>query len=120
MNLDLNHFKQKLAAEKLNLENQLNDLGKKNPNNPNDWEAKPSDDSDISFRDEIADRFEEQDERKAMELSLETDLQDLNLALSKIAAGTYGLCEVDQQPIELDRLEANPAARTCKQHLDQI
>ncbi|MEK7091498.1 MAG: TraR/DksA C4-type zinc finger protein [Patescibacteria group bacterium] len=42
------------------------------------------------------------------------------MALAKIDAGNYGLCEISQEPIELDRLEANPSARTCKKHLDQI
>jgi RNA polymerase-binding transcription factor DksA len=38
-------------------------------------------------------------------------------ALGKIEAGTYGVCEVSGMDIEEDRLEANPAARTCKAHM---
>ena len=102
------------------MEGELDDLGKRNPTQAGDWEARPSDTSDISFRDEVADRLEEQDERKETELSLESELTDINLALAKIDAGNYGLCEISQEPIELDRLEANPSARTCKKHLDQI
>ena len=35
-----------------------------------------------------------------------------------IAAGTYGTCEVSGEQIEEDRLEADPAARTCKAHMN--
>lgn len=120
MNIDLNHFQARLTDEKRRLEGELNELGKKRLDRPNDWEAAPGDTSEISFRDEVADRLEEQDENKEAELSLETELKDVDLALGKISADTYGLCEVDGGPIEIDRLEAKPSARTCKAHLDQI
>jgi RNA polymerase-binding transcription factor DksA len=32
--------------------------------------------------------------------------------------GTYGVCEKSGKPIELDRLMANPAARTCKEMMN--
>jgi RNA polymerase-binding transcription factor DksA len=40
-------------------------------------------------------------------------LDDLDDALSRAAAGTYGRCEVCGRPIAPERLEARPAARTC-------
>ena len=39
-------------------------------------------------------------------------------ALERIEKGTYGICEVGNEEIEEDRLNANPAARTCKAHLN--
>jgi DnaK suppressor protein len=42
-----------------------------------------------------------------------TDVAD---ALEKMDEGVYGLCEECDEPIDLDRLQANPAARTCKKH----
>jgi RNA polymerase-binding transcription factor DksA len=40
-------------------------------------------------------------------------LADLDLALQRVADGTYGVCEVCGQAIPADRLSARPAARTC-------
>ena len=33
--------------------------------------------------------------------------------------GTYGSCEISGEAIEVERLEANPAARTCKAHIER-
>jgi RNA polymerase-binding transcription factor DksA len=40
-------------------------------------------------------------------------LADLDQAIRRIEAGTYGRCEDCGQPITADRLAARPAARTC-------
>jgi DnaK suppressor protein len=48
---------------------------------------------------------------------LDKQLTEVNDALSRIDEGTYGLCEVSNEPIEKERLEANPSARTCLKHM---
>ena len=40
-------------------------------------------------------------------------LVELDRALERVAAGTYGVCEACGQPIAAGRLEARPTARTC-------
>ena len=40
-------------------------------------------------------------------------LADLDAALERVAAGTYGTCERCGRPIPADRLEARPFAPTC-------
>ena len=40
-------------------------------------------------------------------------LAEVDAAVDRVEAGTYGLCEVCGQPIGESRLEALPAARTC-------
>jgi RNA polymerase-binding transcription factor DksA len=46
-------------------------------------------------------------------------LNDVKGALTKIAEGKFGMCETGgDHPIEADRLAANPAARTCKEHMN--
>jgi DnaK suppressor protein len=40
-------------------------------------------------------------------------LAEIDAALARLDAGTYGTCEVCGQPIGTARLEARPAARTC-------
>lgn len=42
-----------------------------------------------------------------------TELEDIEAALAKIDAGTYGTCEVCGKPIGDARLEAIPHARFC-------
>jgi RNA polymerase-binding transcription factor DksA len=43
----------------------------------------------------------------------ERRLADLDDALGRLDAGTYGICETCRRPIAADRLAARPAARTC-------
>lgn len=43
-------------------------------------------------------------------------LDEVRLALGRIADGSYGRCFVDQQPIDAQRLEAIPWARYCAKH----
>lgn len=40
-------------------------------------------------------------------------LEEIDAALGRLAAGTYGVCEACGAPIGDGRLEALPAARTC-------
>ena len=62
--------------------------------------------------------MEEYQNNKAILNQLETRLNEVKSALEKIENDKYGICEVSGVPIEIDRLEANPAARTCKAHMN--
>jgi phosphoserine phosphatase RsbU/P len=44
-------------------------------------------------------------------------LNEVDAALGRLAAGTYGLCETCHDPIEEDRLQADPLLRFCLAHL---
>jgi RNA polymerase-binding transcription factor DksA len=55
----------------------------------------------------------ERGEVDALAGSLLETLHDIDEALTKFDAGTYGVCENCQQPIPEARLEAMPAARLC-------
>jgi len=55
----------------------------------------------------------ERGEVDALVGSLRETLNDIDDALAKIDAGTYGSCEQCGQPIGDARLEAMPAARLC-------
>ena len=66
--------------------------------------------------DELADRMEDQEEKGAEKSALLERRTNIEDALHKIESGTYGICEVSGEPIEQERLEANPAARTCTAH----
>jgi RNA polymerase-binding transcription factor DksA len=55
----------------------------------------------------------ERGEVEALSGQLNETLQDIEDALAKFDAGTYGECESCGQPIPEARLEAMPAARLC-------
>lgn len=43
---------------------------------------------------------------------LETELAEVNAALNRIKSGVYGICEKTAKKIPIERLIANPSART--------
>lgn len=118
-NLDIGYFKAKLEDELAQVEKRLNEVGRRNPDNQSDWEAEPADmNVDSADPNEVADSIEEFEGNTAVLKELEIRYNDIKDALKKIEEGKYGICEVSGHPIEKDRLEANPAARTCKEHME--
>jgi DnaK suppressor protein len=83
-----------------------------------DWSIR-TDNIDQTEADENtqADAAEEADGRISILAELENRYRLITHALTKIANGTYGICEISGAPIEEKRLEANPAARTCISHM---
>jgi len=47
-------------------------------------------------------------------------LQEVDGALGRMDAGTFGLCEVCHEPIEEERLAADPLLRFCIDHLSSV
>lgn len=47
-------------------------------------------------------------------------LEQVRAALARVEAGTYGLCVVDGEPIEPQRLEAVPWAERCLAHQEEL
>src|SRR5262245_41073926 len=47
-------------------------------------------------------------------------LQEVDAALDRLGAGSYGLCEVCHDPVEAERLMANPLVRFCLDHLSLL
>lgn len=110
-------MKQRLTEEQTLLEAELATIGQKSATTPGDWVATPAP-MDGTEPDEVADKIEQFEENTALLKQLEIRLSDIKLALTKIEQGTFGVCEISGEPIEEDRLEANPSARTCKAHMD--
>jgi RNA polymerase-binding transcription factor DksA len=119
MTIDTEYFKKKLEDEKRNLEKELEEVGQQNPDRPSDWVATPGV-RDISLADEntVADSIEEYEENKAILNTLESRYQDIISGLDKIKHNVYGICQVCKKEIEHERLDANPAARTCIEHVE--
>ena len=115
--IDTKKFKAKLEAELAILESELKGIGRKNPSNPDDWQAIPGNtNADSADRNEVADSIEEFEENTAIVKDLEIRYNNVKVALAKIANNTYGTCEVGGEAIDPKRLEANPSARTCIEH----
>ena len=51
--------------------------------------------------------------------NLKSLLREVDSALDRMSRGTYGLCEECHDPIEKDRLFANPLVRYCLDHLNK-
>ena len=119
MTVDKDAMKTKLETELLTITDQLNKLGVHNPKVKEDWVATPDDVASFEADPNVvADRSEDWNEKRGTLDALETRYNNLNRALEKISNGTYGVCEISGKEIEADRLEANPAARTCKAHIN--
>jgi len=69
--------------------------------------------SPFGKREEGADEASELEKRLALEERLGESLNEVEHALQKYEAGTYGLCDSCGQPIEQGRLEAIPQASLC-------
>ena len=112
-------LKEKLEEERDALLLQMKDMGKLNPET-GEWETIPEEQPfPESDQNDMADRFEDFEERSSMMRTLEPRLRDILKALKSINKETFGKCKVCKKDIEAARLEANPAARTCKQHLEE-
>ncbi len=110
-------YKELLEAEKAKLTKELETVGRKNPENPKDWEATATDlDADSADENETADEIEEFEGNSAILKQLEIQLISVESALQKIEDGNYGTCAVCEEEIPEDRLEANPSASTCIEH----
>jgi len=116
---DLKDLTSTLARERTELEAALEAIGRRKPNNPTDWEAEPPE-GEVQPGDdnEQADKIEGYEENAAILKELEIRYNGIRSALERIENGTYGICEVSGENIELERLHANPAARTCVEHKD--
>lgn len=109
----LNYFKDKLIAEKALLEDELQAIGKKDAYG--DWSAVPEAHTDVEGDEgDQAEFIQDFDSKIARVGSLEVKYNQVVAALDRIEKGTYGICLKSGNLIEEDRLEANPAAETCK------
>jgi DnaK suppressor protein len=99
----LGDLRRELEAEKAQLNRRLAELG---------YGGSGS----LSFDHNFADSSQvtaERAEVEALATSLQESLAEVEDALAKFEAGTYGKCESCGQDIAPARLEAAPAARLC-------
>lgn len=81
-----------------------------------DWEGASSGKGTEADPNDAADNIEELSTNVPLVEELELRRKQIDKALAKMDAGTYGICDVCKKEIPFDRLEANPAATTCVEH----
>ena len=116
--LDKKKIKEKLEKERDVLLEQMKGMGKFDKET-GEWETIPE---ELEFpetdENDKADRFEDFEARTSMMRTLEPRLNNILKALKGLNRESFGKCEICKKDIEMSRLEVNPAARTCKKHLE--
>lgn len=110
-------LKNALLEEKARIENEMTGVAHKNPEIEGDWEPSAPDlNSPTADNNDNADSIISFESNAAIEVELEARLLEIEAALVRIEAGTYGICRVCGSAIEDTRLHANAAAPTCITH----
>ena len=110
-------YKELLDVEKTKLLEELKQVGRINPDNKNDWEPVAGNlNAEQAEAEERAGEITDFEDRSAIEYELEKQLNNVDLALSRIENGQFGKCETCKNEIEEARLDINPSATTCKVH----
>jgi RNA polymerase-binding transcription factor DksA len=118
--VDLEELRGALEVEKEELEEELAAHGRVQ-SETGDWQgASIGFEGEESDPNDVADQIEELANNVPLVEELEERHQDVTEALEKMDEGVYGICEVSNEPIPLERLKANPAARTTIEHADEI
>lgn len=105
---DLTELYERLKKEKTQLLEKMEGLRVQGRPLPERREGSP-----FGKREEEADEALELEKRLALENSLRNSLNEVEHALQKYEAGTYGFCDSCGQAIEHARLEALPQANLC-------
>lgn len=107
-------LKAALEEEKNTLTEQLSAHGQQDEKG--NWDGASKSEGEEADATDAADNIEELATNVSVVETLEKQLKDVNDALGKMDAGTYGICEVSGEEIPLERLKANPSARTRVEH----
>lgn len=100
---DLERLRKKLLRQRAEVFRGLRDLEQ-------DWQELGGHEIEVEEEAQkaaLTELFSQLDEREQREI------EEIDLALSKMAGVGYGLCEECEKPIPLARLEALPATRYC-------
>lgn len=114
---DIVHYSALLIEEKKLLERELGTIGEKSSEGQDGWEASLLEvNTETAELEGRASEISEFEDRNAVESELAHRLHVVTLALERIKEKTYGICGICGVVIEKTRLNANPAANTCKIH----
>jgi DnaK suppressor protein len=103
----VNEIRSRLEGEKKRIQDELNQLTQSHPMDER-REGSP-----FGKREEEATESMELEKRLALENRLRGMLTEVERALTKLDAGTYGFCDICNLPIDPARMEALPQAIYC-------
>ncbi len=106
--VDHNQLYERLQTERQRLMSELQQLKAEERSADEQREGSP-----FGKREESATEVFEREKRLTLEKRLTSALAEVEHALRKYEAGTYGLCDTCGRPIEPARLEALPQANLC-------
>ena len=109
MNIDFDVAKQELLKLKEEYETRIAKI--------EDHIQHPQDDLNEHWDDQAI-AYSQNDMRKNLMVEAQQSLIYVHNALSRIKNGTYGECEVCDEPIEPQRLQALPYATLCMEHAE--
>jgi DnaK suppressor protein len=105
---DFTELYKRLKQEQMRLISELQQLKAEEKSADEQREGSP-----FGKREEGATEAFELEKRLALERRLTDALAEVEQAIKKYGAGTYGICDLCGQPIEPARLEALPHANLC-------
>jgi len=106
----IEELKNQLLSEKAELEKNLSRIAR-SVDGKGDYETTFD---EIGYdREDNATEVDEYSDTLPVEVTLEKKLQEVKDALARIEKGIYGKCLNCDKEISLERLQANPAAKTC-------
>lgn len=116
---DTTKYRTRLEEEKARLEGELETVGRRNPSNPEDWEPIAVNPELVPDPNDRADQMTEYRGNAAILTDLENRYNEVKGALTRMDEGSYGTCRICGKDIEEARLDADPSADTCKEHIEQ-
>ena len=107
----LEKIKRDLEIERDKLTGQLVQFAKRNPHNPQDFNADFPQFGDKE--DESAAEVDTYATNLTLERTLESALRDVTASLDRLTKGTYGKCKYCGKEIDEKRLAARPTSSSC-------
>lgn len=107
----LSELKEALLKEKAELEGNISRIAR--PIEPGGGDYETTFDNIGTDREDNTTEVEQYTDNLPVEITLEKKLKEIIDALKKIEEGNYGFCKNCDKEIDLERLKANPSARTC-------
>ena len=107
-----------MQAELAALQEELADHGKSTDEDGDEWEGSSESEGEEADELDAANDLEELGTNVPLVADLQKRNKEIKSALRKMKDGTYGSCDECGEDIDLERLEANPAAATCIRHAE--
>jgi len=109
MTIDTEHFRSLLLEERARAAGAADYMHKEAAPSPDEEGELPS---EANLADQATDLLEREIDWSLEENSARV-IAEIDAALARLDAGTYGICEKCGKPIDVDRLEALPWATQC-------